>query len=122
MASRSPRKRAAHKAPRRANPECKDKELAVTITRDNGKVVKDTDKLVMLTSDFLATGGDGSLLDIGLPSEAIELEPGAIIRESLAEGLKNIGTISPGAYLDKDKPRMVYPEPRPVVCHARTAP
>ena len=43
----------------RATAECTSGRLRVTIRRESGRTVTDTDRLRVATSDFLVEGGDG---------------------------------------------------------------
>jgi 5'-nucleotidase len=103
----------------RASARCRGAELEVTLVRQGGRRVRDRDRLVLLTSDFLATGGDAMLAGLELPDGAVHLDEGAPIRDALAEVLRARGGHLSGDdrhILDKRAPRIALPGPRPVKC------
>src|SRR5690349_9852614 len=68
---------------------CAGKELEVTLTRAGGKRagkrVGDKDRLAVVTSDFLASGGDGMLAQLEVPPAAIQIDQdGDTIRDVIA--------------------------------------
>jgi 5'-nucleotidase len=101
----------------RARARCDGAGLAVALERPDGRPIAPGDPLVLVTSDFLATGGDGLL-----PEElqrAATLEGGLPIRDEMAKVLRARGGTLAGddrALYDRDRPRLVYPGPRPVHC------
>jgi 2',3'-cyclic-nucleotide 2'-phosphodiesterase (5'-nucleotidase family) len=97
------------------NATCKAGTLAIDIRR-KGKSIKDDDKLTLVTSDFLASGGDGAIGRLKLPDGSVELT-NIIIRDAMADVLrKQGGKLDAGKLYDKDRPRLVYPGKRPVKC------
>jgi 5'-nucleotidase len=95
---------------------CKAGEFAIELRRPNGKRIADGERLTMVTSDFLASGGDGAIGRLDLPEGAIEMTS-TIIRDSMAEILrKRGGTLDPARLYDPAKPRLGYPGRRPVSC------
>jgi 5'-nucleotidase len=102
--------------------KCKGAVLAVEIKRLDGKAVKDGDKLTLVTSDFLASGGDGAIGRLKLPDGSVEVT-NTIIRDSMAKSLKEIGgTIDPAKLYSDRKRRLSYPGKRPVRCGKDAAP
>jgi 2',3'-cyclic-nucleotide 2'-phosphodiesterase (5'-nucleotidase family) len=94
---------------------CKAGQLEVSLTR-KGKVVADDDTLTLITSEFLASGGDGAVGRLKLPDGAVTID-NVIIRESMAAQLKKRGgRLDPARLLDPHKPRLAYPGQRPVKC------
>jgi 2',3'-cyclic-nucleotide 2'-phosphodiesterase (5'-nucleotidase family) len=103
----------------RAQVRCRGSEIEVTLRRASGARVRDSDRLVLVTSDFLAAGGDGMLADAGLAESAIRFESGANIRDAMAEALRARGGRISGddrRLRDPDRPRVALPGPRPVQC------
>jgi 5'-nucleotidase len=101
----------------RASARCAGGDLAVTLERPDGTKVAPGDRLTLLTSDFLATGGDGLVPD-ELQRAAV-LEQGLPIRDEMARVLRARGGTLAGddpTLLDPSRPRLVYPGPRPVRC------
>ena len=103
---------------------CKGGELAVTLRDAKGKVIPDDRTLTLVTSDFLASGGDGAIGRLGLPEGSVEVTD-ILIRDAMAEVLRARGAaggkqaeIAPGDFHDARAPRMAYPAPRPVSCRA----
>ena len=95
--------------------KCKGAALALELKR-GGKAVKDTDKLTLVTSDFLASGGDGAIGRLKLPDGSVEVT-NIIIRDAMADVLrKRGGSLDPAQLYDAKKPRMSYPGKRPVKC------
>jgi len=91
---------------------CKGGVLEVTITRSDGKPIADSEQLVVTTTDFLATGGDGFFA----PAEAT-IANGPLLREAMAEELrKRGGTLDPDQLFDRKHPRFDLPGPVPVRC------
>jgi 5'-nucleotidase len=93
---------------------CRGPELVIDITRDDGKPIADGDPIVVVTSDFLASGGDGAFG----PDDSIVLEEGLIREEMAALLRKRGGTVrgdDPAVY-DPGARRVSYPSERPVRC------
>jgi 5'-nucleotidase len=101
----------------RAFARCADGQLAVTLQGPGGKPIAPDQRLVLLLSDFLATGGDGLLPDE--LQRAVKVEEGLPIRDEMARVLRARGGALSGddrAIYDPSRPRIVYPGPRPVRC------
>jgi 2',3'-cyclic-nucleotide 2'-phosphodiesterase (5'-nucleotidase family) len=101
----------------RAEARCKDGALAVTLFRSDGRPIAPKARLTLLTSDFLATGGDG-LFSEELKAHA-KLDDGPPIRDAMADLLRARKTpLGPDdrALFDPAHPRLAYPGPRPVKC------
>lgn len=102
----------------RAIAVCKDGQLEVTVVDAKGKPIADDAKLVLVTSDFIASGGDGAIGRLGLPEGAVTLDE-EIIRDSLADVLIRRGGSLSGddpALFDGKARRLSYPGSRPVKC------
>jgi 5'-nucleotidase len=97
---------------------CKDGAVAVELQWPSGKKITDGERITLITSDFLASGGDGAIGRLDLPPEAIA-PSNVIIRDAMAETLKKRGgTVDPARLYDPAHPRLVYPGRRPVRCDA----
>jgi len=95
--------------------------LKVTMTRQggpkSGQLVKDEDTLVVATSDFLASGGDGLIGTPGIKPVRVRIDGGALLRDALAKQLGNRGgTLDPKDLFDKNKPRIRFAGKRPLRC------
>ena len=67
----------------RADVRCDGPRLRVTLTRGDGRRVRDDAKLRVLTTDFLATGGDGFFGAAKRRTDAVSLEDGPPDRKSV---------------------------------------
>lgn len=99
----------------RAQARCEKGKLRVLLQRSSGRPIRDTEKLTLATSDYLASGGDHDLLGAAAvpslaPSDSL------LVREALARGLARLGRVAPEALFDARKPRLDAPSLRPVVC------
>jgi 2',3'-cyclic-nucleotide 2'-phosphodiesterase (5'-nucleotidase family) len=95
---------------------CQGGELRVALRREAGAEIKDDEPLTIVTSDFLATGGDGFLTAIPQLDGRTSF-PGTLVREEIARFL----TGSPRIWRASDllgpaNRRLGYPGPRPVRC------
>jgi 5'-nucleotidase len=104
----------------RAVARCERGQLAVELLRPSGERVPPDAPLTVVTSDFLAAGGDGLLRGIALPKAAIDAHPERLMRESLARAF---GAFPGGRlagddprWFDPTHPRVSYPGARPVAC------
>ena len=70
----------------RAEARCKDGALAVTLHRTDGRPIAPQARLTLVTSDFLATGGDG-LFSEETKARA-KLDDGPPIRDAMADLLR----------------------------------
>lgn len=103
----------------RASARCVGGAIAVTLTRGNGRPVRDREELDVLTSDFLATGGDGAFARLRESApEAITIEEDPPIREAMVEALAAFAgqTLAPTAFADPARPRITLPGERPLDC------
>lgn len=103
----------------RAEVRCAGAERTVALARLDGTPIDPGTTLTLLTSDFLATGGDGFFADLhAARPEAFTIEDDPPIREAMARALTaRGGTLDPQALLDRRHPRIAYPGGhRPVRC------
>jgi 2',3'-cyclic-nucleotide 2'-phosphodiesterase (5'-nucleotidase family) len=101
----------------RAEARCKDGALTVILHRTDGRPITAKTRLTLVTSDFLATGGDGLLSQD--TKERAKLDDGPPIRDAMAGILRTQKTpLVPDdpALFDPAHPRITYPGPRPVKC------
>jgi 5'-nucleotidase len=101
----------------RAEARCKDGELAVSLFHTNGRPIAASSHLKVLTSDFLATGGDGLFSDDD--KQRAKLDDGPPIRDEMAALLRKRTTplaADDPALFDPAHPRLAYPGARPVHC------
>ncbi|HEY1816230.1 MAG TPA: 5'-nucleotidase C-terminal domain-containing protein [Kofleriaceae bacterium] len=92
---------------------CKRGAVDIAI-RVAGKPLVDDLPYTIATSDFIASGGDGVMARLQLPSDAIELTD-VIIRDAMADVVRaHGGTLDPEAHYAPK--RLDYPGVRPVQC------
>ena len=97
----------------RVEARCAAGALAVTMTRASGSVIADDDPVVLVTSNFLATGGDGILTPI-MPEGGFPVDAGApLVRDLLIEYLRRPGTPVREAQLMDATPRLSVSGPIP---------
>jgi len=105
----------------RARATCQRGAIKVALTRADGKPIAPRDKLTLVTSDFLATGGD-SLFSDEVRARAV-LDGGPPIRDAMADELRArkapLRPDDPELY-DPAHPRLTYPG-RPMRCGARSS-
>ncbi|HVV83342.1 MAG TPA: bifunctional UDP-sugar hydrolase/5'-nucleotidase [Kofleriaceae bacterium] len=99
-----------------ATASCKDGRLDVVLKDEAGTVIDDARPLTLLTSDFLASGGDGLIGRLKLPEGNVVMTD-TIIRDAMASALTaRGGTMEPTQEYDPSHPRLSYPGKRPVSC------
>jgi len=98
-----------------AKARCKAGKLELEI-KVAGKALAEAASYKLVTSDFLASGGDGLIGRLKLPDGAVKITD-VIIRDALAELLrKHKGTIDPAKLYSTAVKRMDYEGTRPVEC------
>ena len=91
---------------------CQGKSVAVALTRPDGSELPDDARLRLVTTDFLATGGDGIFAGAGL-----SFTLGAPLRDHLATTLhERGGQVIPQQLFDPEHPRFQLPGPLPLRC------
>lgn len=97
----------------RVEARCEAGALAVTMTRPSGASIGDDDAVVLVTSNFLATGGDGILGPI-MPAGGFPVDGGApLVRDILIAHLQRPGTpLDEARHLDAT-PRLAVPASLP---------
>ena len=99
---------------------CEGKHLHVQLYDAAGTAIESTRPLHVVTSDFLASAGDGLLAGMKLGPDAVKIARDRPIRDALLDGLREY----PGGALsgedqrlfDRKKPRLRYAGSRPVRC------
>jgi 2',3'-cyclic-nucleotide 2'-phosphodiesterase (5'-nucleotidase family) len=95
-----------------ARAHCQDKALVVALGRPDGTAIPDDAFLDLVTTDFLATGGDG-FFTVGSLSFVI----GVPMRDQMAATLRERGgKLGPRQLFDPDHPRLQLPGPVPLRC------
>ena len=103
-----------------AKARCKDGLLAADI-KVRGKPLADEASYKLVTSDFLASGGDASAIGrLKLPEGSIQITD-VIIRDAIADVLrKRNGKLDPAQLFSATKKRLDYVGQRPVECQGPT--
>ncbi len=95
---------------------CEAGAIDVVLRRPNGAVIGDDEHVRVLTSDYLAIGGDGLFSVDTLRACSAEFEDG-IIRDGMANALRHRGgTLRVRDVYDTAAPRVVVPNGPPVAC------
>ncbi len=95
---------------------CQGGGLALDL-RIAGKPVNPQARYTLVTSDFLASGGDGALASLGIALEQVE-STDVIMREAFAAVLRaqRQKRLDPATLYDPKHPRLALPGRRPVKC------
>jgi len=90
---------------------CEDNMLNVTMTRRDGSEIEDHEMLAVMTTDFLATGGDDVLTPI-IPEAGFPISRDTpLIREVIANWMRERdGNLSADTFLDTDSPKWNVPD------------
>lgn len=96
---------------------CEGEVLRIRLFNDQGKEIQDDDRLLLVTNDFLVTGGD-NVLTPALPESGFEiLHEGPQVREVIVDWMRNnAGSLNAAQYIDDANPRWNFPRPAPVIC------
>jgi 5'-nucleotidase len=96
---------------------CEGDALVVDVTRDSGKPIADGEEILVATSDFLATGGEGFTA-----RQQGDVSGGPVIREAIADYFRQSqAPLRVEDVFSKDAPRLHLPSARPVACQPKTA-
>jgi 5'-nucleotidase len=103
----------------RARATCRGGAIHVALLRPNGARVRDSERLLVATTDFLATGGD-RIFEPVTPSGGFAIVHDAgEARDIVVEWLrKRGGTLREDQLIDAANPRWVLPGPQPLTCPA----
>ena len=97
----------------RVEARCEVGTLAVTMTRPSGAAIADGDAVLLVTSDFLATGGDGILTPI-MPAGGFPVDAGApLVRDLIVDYLRRPGAPVRESQLLDATPRLSVSGPMP---------
>jgi 5'-nucleotidase len=96
---------------------CAKAELVVELWRESGQRVSDDTRLTVVTSDYLALGGDRLLEPLGLERGRKQVDRGMGVRDALTSQLSaRGGELDPRKLFDPRRPRIGLPSARPVRC------
>jgi 5'-nucleotidase len=101
----------------RVRAECAGSNLRVTLQRASGAPIGDDDRLVVVTTDFVAFGGNEILTSVMPPGGFPVADDAPVARELIAAWLKKRGgRLRQEQFMDVRNPRWRYPGELPVVC------
>ena len=96
---------------------CEGGALAVAMLRPNGAPVSDSERLLVATTDFLATGGDSIFVPVTPPDGFAIVHDIGLVRDIVVDSLrKRGGTLREDQLVDPANPRWVLPARPPVTC------
>jgi 2',3'-cyclic-nucleotide 2'-phosphodiesterase (5'-nucleotidase family) len=101
----------------RVRAQCSGDSLDLVLTRPSGVPITDDEPLLVVGSDFLATGGDGILAPVIPPGGFPIPDTAPLVRDVLAEYLKRLGGhLREQQLLDTANPRLSVPGVLPISC------
>jgi hypothetical protein len=101
----------------RVDGRCEGTALRVTLTRPSGVAIQPDDRVTIVTSDFLAGGGDAIFAPAGPLGEITYAAGAPLLREAVIAWLKQRGgRVNEQQFISPENRRWSYPAPRPVVC------
>jgi 5'-nucleotidase len=116
----------------RVDATCESGMLRVTLSRKSGAPIRPDERLTIVTSDFISSGGDGVLAPAGSLGEIRSPEGAPILREAVADWLRRRpstyargvpstvegrdGRLNENQILAHENRRWNYPGQRPVSC------
>jgi 5'-nucleotidase len=103
----------------RVQARCNGSELEVLLRRPDGAAIAQGQALTVVTSDYLATGGDKLFDPIDLEPRQIDLSSTTLLREALAARLSESYETLSGSdekLYDPERPRLDLPQGRPIRC------
>jgi 5'-nucleotidase len=99
----------------RARAACKGGALEVVLTRPSGTPLRDDETLVVVTSDFLATGGDKTFA--ALAPGKVEIVDAPLIRDGIRQAhTQRGGTLHGRHFYDPKQRRLSFEGRRPLTC------
>ena len=104
----------------RVRARCAARAVELELTRPSGAPVKDDEPLVVVVTDFLATGGDGILAPV-MPPKGFSMSGASVLaRDVLAEYLGRLGGhLREQPLRETASPRLSVSGPLPISCSGR---
>jgi len=97
--------------------QCSDARPALQLHRPDGRVVADDERVSVVTTDFIATGGDGIFPEGFFGGVTVD-DIGITVRDAAANWLRaRGGRLSERDFVIPERPRWVLPGPWPVRCN-----
>jgi len=90
---------------------CDDRKLEVTMIRTDGSAIEDHEMLAIITTDFLATGGDNVLTTI-IPEHGFTIDSEKpLVREAIADWMRQRGgSLDAETFSDAGNPKWNIPD------------
>jgi 2',3'-cyclic-nucleotide 2'-phosphodiesterase (5'-nucleotidase family) len=90
---------------------CDDDILKLTMTRLDGSSIEDHETLAVMTTDFLAMGGDEIFTPV-IPEDGFPIAGNTqLVREAIASWMRQRGgTLNAASFSDADNPKWNIPE------------
>jgi len=90
---------------------CDDDTLSLTMTRPDGSVIEDHEMLAVMTTDFLAMGGDAIFTPV-IPEDGYPIGGSTqLVRETIASWMRERGgNLNADSFSDADDPKWNIPE------------
>jgi 2',3'-cyclic-nucleotide 2'-phosphodiesterase (5'-nucleotidase family) len=106
----------------RVRAQCGAGAIDVTLLRPSGAAIRDDESLLVVTTDFIATGGDGILAAV-MPPQGFEMPADSTFgRDVVVEAMRRRGgRLSEDQLIDKANPRWAFPGSLPVSCTGKGA-
>ena len=102
----------------RAVATCEKGRIRIVLEKRDGQRLDENEALKLVTSDFLAGGGDSAFAPAALTMRDFEISD-VLIRDAMIAELQKQGGdlgVNDAAFYDRDDPRVAYPGKRPVRC------
>jgi 2',3'-cyclic-nucleotide 2'-phosphodiesterase (5'-nucleotidase family) len=99
------------------NADCDDGELDVTVRKSSGMEILDHERVLIVTNDFLVSGGDGVLTPV-MPTGGFDIEyEGPLLREVIVDWMRaRDANLNEDQFNSESTPRWNLPGPAPVRC------
>jgi 5'-nucleotidase len=97
--------------------DCDGGELDITVRKSSGKEILDYERVLIVTNDFLASGGDG-VLTPAMPADGFDIDyEGPLVRDVIVDWMRRrSGNLAEEQFNSKLNPRWDLPSPAPVRC------
>jgi 5'-nucleotidase len=98
---------------------CAGGTMTVVVQRPSGRPIRPADRLTIVTTDFLATGGDGIFARVMPPGGFSAAEDLPVVRDVVVDWLRRRGgTLREYELINSNEPRWQYPGQLPLRCRS----
>lgn len=97
--------------------DCEAGELEITVRKSSGEEILDHERLLIVTNDFLVSGGDSVLTPV-MPADGFDIEyEGAMVRDVIVDWMRaRVANLNEDRFNSELNPRWNLPRPAPVRC------